>query len=169
MQHDTRAEHRLEQLRQCMGTVYIIKDSPQLIHVSVFSMQWHCRELTVGQAYMKWIRHNLETRPNSGGERRQGRLRLWWEDYVKRNMERGGEERRIRAKNGDNWRVLIEKVLNEKWGKKKRKKKKTEGTMANLTPGDRVHEGTTHVYRDMQHVNCSKQPQRDLTLYQLIS
>ena len=33
--------------------------------------------------------------PESGGKRRQGRARMRWEDFVKRDLERGGGEWRI--------------------------------------------------------------------------
>ena len=46
------------------------------------------------------------------GNGRRGKLR--WEDSFKRDLKRGKDKRRTRAKYRRKWRLLIEKVLREK-------------------------------------------------------
>jgi len=46
---------------------------------------------------------------------------LRWQDQVRRDLERVGEERRTRAKYRGSWRLLLENAVERKLRKKKRK------------------------------------------------
>ena len=54
------------------------------------------------------------------GKRRRRRSRMRWEDYVKRDLERVGGERRTTVKGRMSWRLLIENALRETRGEERK-------------------------------------------------
>ena len=55
------------------------------------------------------------------GKGRRGRPRMRWEDCVKRELERVGEEWRTTAKDRRSWRLVKENVVRESEDKNRRK------------------------------------------------
>jgi len=64
------------------------------------------------------------------------------QNYIKRVMERAGGEWKTTATHRRNWKLLIEKVVREKWGKRRGRKRRRKRNR-NL--------GQPNLWRGIQH------------------